>query len=465
MTQLSTLALEQRKKGNNSEAIRLYREHLLAYPEDLYAKHNLSAALGDIGQFKESSKVMRGAIGEGLNKPQSWLVYARSLSGAGNTDEAESAYYSAISLEPLNGEAHKELSQLIWMTTGNYEAALKTLSEFIINHPQSVNLQVLRAELSGQMGNHTEQYQWMKKCYELSDKQVLMQYYLSRSALANGRFPEALKYGEIVFKSFPDDLKCSIHYINCLLANGSPGKALKVVENARKNFPLDQHLLALQATCWRLLGDERYIKLYDYDQLVMQLPLGVPPGWSSLNAYIDDLEKELDQEHCFKSHPFFLSVRHGSQRSSITSSDRLPMKAFSAAVIEPMKHYISKLEDVTEEIQDRNTGAAELLSAWSVKLFSNGFHTNHVHQEGWLSSACHIRVNGNSKVNEDHVEKAGWFKLGEPGPVCEPKLLPEKYIEPKRGHIVIFPSYMWHGTVPIRGEVDRLTVAADFQPA
>ena len=64
----------------------------------------------------------------------------------------------------------------------------------------------------------------------------------------------------------------------------------------------------------------------------------------------------------------------------------------------------------------------------------------------------------------DDETKAGWLKFGEPGPHCDPKLPPDRYIKPQRGMIVIFPSYVWHGTVPFEGDADRLTVAADLVP-
>ena len=33
------------------------------------------------------------------------------------------------------------------------------------------------------------------------------------------------------------------------------------------------------------------------------------------------------------------------------------------------------------------------------------------------------------------------------------------------GRLVLFPSYMWHGTTPITGDAPRLTIAFDAVPA
>ncbi|HEV2043240.1 MAG TPA: putative 2OG-Fe(II) oxygenase [Sphingomicrobium sp.] len=40
-----------------------------------------------------------------------------------------------------------------------------------------------------------------------------------------------------------------------------------------------------------------------------------------------------------------------------------------------------------------------------------------------------------------------------------------RVVEPRPGRLVLFPSYLWHGTIPFAaGAGDRLTAAFDFQP-
>jgi hypothetical protein len=34
-------------------------------------------------------------------------------------------------------------------------------------------------------------------------------------------------------------------------------------------------------------------------------------------------------------------------------------------------------------------------------------------------------------------------------------------VQPRAGRLVLFPSYMWHGTSPIHGPVPRTTIAFD----
>jgi hypothetical protein len=41
----------------------------------------------------------------------------------------------------------------------------------------------------------------------------------------------------------------------------------------------------------------------------------------------------------------------------------------------------------------------------------------------------------------------------------------EHHVEPEVGRLVLFPSYMWHGTVPFSGDDHRMTIAFDVAPA
>jgi hypothetical protein len=41
---------------------------------------------------------------------------------------------------------------------------------------------------------------------------------------------------------------------------------------------------------------------------------------------------------------------------------------------------------------------------------------------------------------------------------------PEHFVQPVVGHLALFPSYFWHGTVPFQSADDRLTIAFDVVP-
>jgi hypothetical protein len=62
---------------------------------------------------------------------------------------------------------------------------------------------------------------------------------------------------------------------------------------------------------------------------------------------------------------------------------------------------------------------------------------------------------------KDESAKEGWIKFGEPN--FDIGLTPRRTIQPVPGRLVLFPSYMWHGTIPFHGEA-RTTIAFDAVP-
>ena len=95
--------------------------------------------------------------------------------------------------------------------------------------------------------------------------------------------------------------------------------------------------------------------------------------------------------------------------------------------------------------------------SWSVRLTDGGFHVQHVHPEGVLSSAFYVAL---PPRRADEPADAGWLTVGMPPPELGLDLPPLASIEPKLGRLALFPSYLWHGTQPF-GRGERLTVAFD----
>ena len=57
------------------------------------------------------------------------------------------------------------------------------------------------------------------------------------------------------------------------------------------------------------------------------------------------------------------------------------------------------------------------------------------------------------------AERQGWIKFGEPAFELALKDPIRRAIQPVPGRLVLFPSYMWHGTVPFRDAQARTTIA------
>ncbi|MNJ01564.1 hypothetical protein D3C73_1612360 [compost metagenome] len=60
--------------------------------------------------------------------------------------------------------------------------------------------------------------------------------------------------------------------------------------------------------------------------------------------------------------------------------------------------------------------------------------------------------------------REGWISFGVP-PFASAVREPLRVEKPEPGKLVLFPSYMWHETLPFSGDETRLTIAFDVVPA
>jgi hypothetical protein len=94
-------------------------------------------------------------------------------------------------------------------------------------------------------------------------------------------------------------------------------------------------------------------------------------------------------------------------------------------------------------------------------LHSSGYHSNHLHNEGWISSAYYVAL---PDEVADSASGQGALKFGESKFALGESDRPEQFVRPAVGKLVLFPSYFWHGTVPFVSQGARLTIAFDVVP-
>lgn len=446
--------------GRLDEAINVHRRLVEATPKSAVAEHNLSSALASAGRWREAQTHVARAFAKGAAAPESWLLKARCAQSLLQLDEAEVSYVEALRRRPLYYDAQRELVQLRWMRTGDTDAAVVDLDAALRAAPSDAELIVIKARLYEHAGQLGRAYALIAASAPTNPNDLAVLTTASQLASELGDCKTSVSFAERAAAIAPNEPVVATTLISACLASGDALRAAALAEQLRRQAPIDQHAIALQATAWRMLGDRRYRALYDYEAFVTATDLDTPTSWSSLDAYITDLAVALKKTHAFATHPLHQSVRHGSQTSDILQRNDDPaIAALPNALNGPIARYIAALTPGTDPLRQRNQGGYAYQGMWSIRMSAGGFHINHVHPQGWLSSACYIEVP--AKLHG----KEGWLQLGQPGIRTTPALEPEHFIEPAPGKLALFPSYMWHGTLPFTDASARMTVAFDLAPA
>lgn len=416
------------------------RQAVRLAPADGAAEFALASILNRLGKEAEAEAATRAAIAKGMDDVHSYLLLGRILGKQDRFGEAEAAYRAAVRRAPTSPPAQRELAQLIWMQTGDLAKARAELDAA----PQSPEIVAIIVRLLQAAGEDAAAY---ALAVARAGRDPSLNILAARAGL--GIDPEA---ADRRLAAIPPGIHSSARAkaeIELDLALGRVEQAVRRGEALRAARPGDQHATALLATAWRLAGDPRYRQLYDYDRLVKSYRIDPPEGWSSLDDYLGDLGRALDRIHGPLTHPVDQSLRHGSQTTrNLADYPDDAIRALFRAIDPLIRRHLAAIGE-----PDQNYRIA---SGWSVRLGSSGFHINHVHPEGWLASAFYVRT------PKDLQGFEGALKFGEPGPPTAPPLREEHLVKPEPGMLVLFPAYMWHGTVPFSSQEKRLTCAFDI---
>ncbi len=250
-----------------------------------------------------------------------------------------------------------------------------------------------------------------------------------------------------------------------LLTAGKWDAAADVASQATLLEPDNQEAWANLATAWRLLGDPREHWLCDYDRLVGLVEIETPPGFANQPDFLEAFTANLDHRHKARREPIQQSLRGGSQTPGRLFGRSDPLLASArSALMHGVERWLATLpRDRSHPFLSRKTRSVRIGGSWSVKLWSSGNHVNHIHPEGWISSAFYVALPPSTGTSSASGQ-AGCIQFGQPPVDLHLGLPPRRVICPEPGKLALFPSYLWHGTVPFDDEQPRLTVAFDMTP-
>lgn len=448
--------------GRPRAAADAFREWLRIEPASIDARARLAAALADGDQPEQAEVEIRRCIAEGAGTAEAAFVLARALMGQRRNDEAEAELRNVVRMQPGHVTAQGNLSELVWMRTGDLEEAGAELTTALARQPRLHALRIVRARLLLNARKAREALSEIDRGLALDQHDIALLRAAATIALDLDGV-RALAYAERAVRAAPEDRGSRVALGNASLAVGDARRALEIASTLRLAQPLDGQAVAMQADAQRMSGDPSYRTLLDYTHLVRADLIDVPPGWPDLQTYIADLQAALERSHTSTAHPIGNSLRHGSQIAMAPERSIEPaIRAFPLAIDGPIRRYMEAIGPGADPTRCRNSRRYRVSGIWSVRLRPTGFHVNHYHPQGWISSACYLHLP--PAVATRHGE--GWLKFGEPGFSTHPALGPEYFLKPSPGLLALFPSYMWHGTVPFAGadQDSRLTVAFDVVP-
>ncbi|MBT3562455.1 MAG: hypothetical protein HN493_00840 [Gammaproteobacteria bacterium] len=182
------------------------------------------------------------------------------------------------------------------------------------------------------------------------------------------------------------------------------------------------------------------------------------------------LNECLTEYHTSEHHPLEQTLRQGTQtQGNLFARENRLLQLLKNSFRGVITRHIKKMQDIPPPYPGFSTERDfDFSASWSVRLRDQGFHTQHIHPMGWFSSAYYVDLPQELESSADDAtpaDQGGWIKFGEPNLKCTPPLQAQHIVKPKVGKLILFPSYMWHGTIPFKSAETRTTVVFDVAPS
>lgn len=446
-----TLGVLHRALNDSAAAIEAFAEAARLTPADLKPAYGVAQASLEAGRPATALFDRARALAPGDGS----LLLGRAAAqiAEGRADEAIEGLADIVRNNPLWFDGQATLARLRWLAgdrdgfADGYRQALAAMPQSAPLWNELVNL-LLHVELYADAAAAIAQAQ---AAIDAPDALMPLE------AACASELGEAGRADQL-FVALADraDIGIVERHLRHLLRTGKADAASALAERWRGHAEADR-IWPYISLAWRLTGDRRTEWLEGDPALIRVVDLDVAD-------ILAPLAERLRALHLAKAAPLGQSVRGGTQTDGpLFAREEPEIRALRAAIVDAVQHYVDGIgpRDATHPTRRHVGRRFRFSGSWSVRLTGAGHHSNHIHPQGWISSAFYVSLPPPAEMGP---EPAGWLQLGAPPRELGLDLPARRTIEPATGRLILFPSTTWHGTLPFAAG-ERLTIAFDVAAA
>ena len=424
-----SLAVQHHQAGRLPQAQALYREVLKADADNPDALHLLGVLASQVGEHDKALTLIERAVQQSPQNPQFHASLAGVLHALGHIDQAIAALGRAREIDPGN---------VIVLT----------------------NMGALRQE-RGQLDEAVADY---RRAAELSPNHADAYFNLATALKDLGKLDDAIAALRRAVQIRPESGDGHVVLAGYLLERGDFEPALQACNAVLQLAPLNIRALGFKSAALTGLGRyDALHKLVDFDRLVAQRRLHCPSGFSSLGEFNAALIGHVRNHPSMIRDPVDGATRGGDHTEELLVEPKGPVAFFERIVNDAVGDYLQALPMDPTHPYLAHRPRRWRLTAWGVVLRAQGHQIAHVHPGGWVSGVYYAKLP--AVVNSGTDQPAGWIEFGRPPEEFRGEAAPDvRLVKPEEGLLLLFPSYLYHRTVPYESKDERVSIAFDALP-
>lgn len=403
------------KRSAAKDSYRLAIKHSTDYT---LAYNNLAVMLYEDGHFQEAIEIFNQALQINPNDPHTHANLGKVLATKSNTAEAIESYQRAIKLKSDVAAWFYSLG-VIYSENDDTDSALKYLYHGLDLDPGLLQI------------NHA----------------IGLVYY-------------QLKKYDDAFSAFSKSGSASSYAqsLLCLYAQGKYDEFKERIESNLDKYENDIQVAAICAFTYNQIGEKN---IHPFCQNPLDFIYSSELSLDEKDApfFIDNLVEEL------KKMEVVWDQRKKSSHNGFHTTGNLFNNSYG--IFSDLEKIIeNEIQVYYEKFKSNNCGFINYwpknisLYGWSIRLQKDGFNRPHIHPAGWLSGVIYLQLVESENKDEGAIE---WSLRGTDYTLINENI-PKVRHHPKPGDIVLFPSSLYHYTIPIRNEGERVIISFDLLP-
>jgi tetratricopeptide (TPR) repeat protein len=407
--------------GRLDEAVTSYRQAITIQPRFFEAHGNLGTVLQKQGKLEEAVISYKNGININPADARGHFNLGTALRDEGKLDEAIKHFRQAIVIFPNYADAHNYLGECL-RDQGNMEDAIKSYLDALAINPDHPGANYNMAEFLYLAKRFDEAVEYFERC-KLDDWEARSLYCLYKAE----RF---------------DDFKAKLDEI--------------VRTHPKHNAPFLATLSTHYATNFGTEDTYNFCKNgfdFVYQNSIQEL---AEPDSQFLKDLLNDINNTAIEVRAQGM------IINGKQSAgNLFKRPEASFRKLGELVRQEFVNYKNRFAGSDCELIKSFPDELEFTSSWYVRLRRGGFVDRHIHEVGWISGAVYLVL---PKDRKDPSE--GCFEYGLHGDNYPQKHdnFPVGIASPKVGDIVLFPSSLFHRTIPFNSNEERICIAFDLKP-
>jgi len=476
-------AFKFHSNGNVRDAIKYYQLFFKQGFSDPQVFNNYGIILFNLGKLEDAEIILRKAIKLRPDFAQSYLNLGRILKDLGKIKESELATIKAIKLRPDYAEAYYNLGNT-YRTTGRLQKAKSMISKALTINPNLANAHFNLGSILKDLGKLSEAEESTRKAIELNPNNE--NYYFNLGAILSdlGRLKQAKKSWEKAIYLNPKFENAIFELAQRLYLDGDYRSVIKYVSNLTS----DRFRILYLSSLLSIDDEERFYQIYEqmltnniYNSevggIIEHANVIYNKNYNSLFC-----NKALDYIFIDKINESLLSNNHFNQLISYVKSDDIQVRSQNTLIngvqtsgnlfklnypfINSLKEAIEKkIQIYKNTFKESSQGFINNwpddyeLRSWMIAMKKGGFLKPHNHGYGWITGSFYLQV-PKTKDNDESGSIAFTYQ-GPDFPVKGKEFL-SKVQKLETRDLCIFPSSLFHQTIPFESSEERICFVFDL---